>query len=127
TCHTEPGVNDNSSAGTGALRCRADAIAQAGDADHLGAMLAAEECAVLFQPVTDHADAAVLARRRQRVDRAFETVEGVGGAVHAHLECLVVIVSARFTSGHGSLPLDRRRALHGHNPSPALPVPARPS
>jgi hypothetical protein len=93
-CHTEPGVNDNSSAGTGALRRRADAIAQAGDADHLGAMLAAEECAVLFQPVADDADAAVLARRRQRVDRAFETVEGVGGAVHAHLERLVVIVAA---------------------------------
>src|SRR5258705_11891469 len=84
--HTEPGVNDNSSAGTGALRRRADAIAQAGDTDHVGAMLAAEECAVLFQPVTAHTEAAVLARRRQRVTPAVETAQGVDGAVRAHLD-----------------------------------------
>src|SRR5262245_23950317 len=80
----------------------ADAVAQAGDASHLRAMLAAEEGAVLLQPVADDADAAVLAGRRQRVDRAFETVEGVRGSAHAHLERLVVIVPAGFTSGHGS-------------------------
>src|ERR1700754_3385289 len=85
--------------------CRAEAVAKSGDANHLGAMLAAEEGAVLFEAVTDDADAAVLAGWRQRVDRAFEAVEGVGGAVHAHLKRLVVLVSARFASGHGNLPL----------------------
>src|SRR5215510_13856502 len=60
-------------------RRRADAIAQAGYANGLGAVLAA---------------------RRQRVDRAFEAVEGVGGTVHADLKCLVVVVSAGFASGH---------------------------
>src|SRR3979411_538278 len=67
-------------------------------------MLAAEERAVLLEPVTDDADAAVLAGRRQRMDCAFEAVKRVGGAIHAHLERLVVIVSARFASGHGNLP-----------------------
>src|SRR4029453_12518753 len=81
-------------------RRRADAIAQAGYANGLGAVLAAEEGAVLLEPVADDADAAVLAGRRQRVDRAFETVEGVGGTVHADLKCLVVVVSAGFASGH---------------------------
>jgi len=60
-------------------RCRADAIAQAGYANGLGAVLAAKEGAVLLEPVADDADAAVLAGRRQRMDRAFEAVEGVGG------------------------------------------------
>jgi SGNH domain (fused to AT3 domains) len=35
------------------------------------------------------------------MDRALEAVEGVGGAVHAHLKRLVVIVSAGFAYGHG--------------------------
>src|SRR5215831_6502316 len=60
-------------------RRRADAVAQAGYANGLGAMLAAEEGAVLFESVADDADAAVLAGRRQRMDRALEAVEGVGG------------------------------------------------
>src|SRR5262249_53694903 len=81
----------------------ADAVAQAGYANGLGAMLAAKEGAVLFESVADDADAAVLAGRRQRMDRALEAVEGVGGTVHAHLKRLVVVVSTGFTSGHGNL------------------------
>jgi len=84
--------------------CRgADAVAQAGDAGPLGAMLAAEERPFLLEPVADDADAAIVAFRRQRMDRAFEAVEGMGGTVHAHLERLVVVVSAGFTSGHEDL------------------------
>src|SRR5262245_8955469 len=66
-------------------------------------MLAAEEGAVLLESVADDADAAVLAGRRQRMDRALEAVEGVGGTVHADLKRLVVVVSTGFTSGHGNL------------------------
>src|SRR5262249_28038094 len=84
-------------------RRRADPIAQTGDANGLRAMLAAEECAVLLEAVPDDADAAVLAGRRQRMDRALEAVEGVGGAVHGHLKRLVVVVSTSFTSGHDNL------------------------
>jgi hypothetical protein len=63
-------------------------------------MVAAKERAVVFESVTDDADATVLAQRSQRVDRALEAVEGMGLAVHAHLESLVVVVAAGFTSGH---------------------------
>jgi hypothetical protein len=81
----------------------ADAIAQAGHADHLGAVLAAEEGALLLEPVAHDADAAMLACRRQRMNGAFEAVEGVSGLAHRHLKRLVVIVSAGFTSGHDDL------------------------
>src|SRR5262249_24465380 len=105
-------------------RRRADAIAQAGYANGLGAMLAAKEGTVLLEPVADDADAAVLAGRRQRVDRAFEAVEGVGGTVHADLKCLVVVVSAGFASGHDN---PRRGCGCGglrSYPGLAAPVPA---
>src|SRR4029077_2415567 len=57
-------------------------------------MLAAEENPFLLESVAHDADAASLAFWRQRMDRAFEAVEGMGGTVHAHLERLVVVVSA---------------------------------
>jgi hypothetical protein len=100
----------------------ANAVAQPGDANHLGAMLAAEEGAILLQPMPDDADAAILACRCQRVDGAFEAVERVGSTVHAHLKGLVVIVSAAFTSGHddlASLALSR-----DDNPQTVMAVPA---
>src|SRR6516225_7859105 len=84
-------------------RRRADMIAQAGDANGFRAMFAAEEGAVLLEAVPDDADATVLAGWRQRMDRALEAVEGVGGAVHGHLKRLVVVVSTGFTSGHDNL------------------------
>src|SRR5712692_10849049 len=90
---------------------RAYSIAQAHHAFDLGAMLAAEERAFLFESVTDDMDAAVLAGRRQRMDRALEAVEGVGRAVHAHLKRLVVVVSAGFASGHDCLPFGWRMVL----------------
>src|SRR3977135_140774 len=71
-------------------------VAQAEHAFDLGAMLAAEERAFLFEPVTDDMNAAIVAGRSQRMDRAFEAVEGVGRAVHAHLKRLVVVISAGF-------------------------------
>src|SRR5262249_35637137 len=100
-------------------RC-ADPVAQAGDAHDLGAVLTAEERAVLLQPVPDDMDAAVLAGRCQRVDRAFEAVEGVRRAVHAHLKRLVVIVAAGFTSRHGDL---ATRWGWSDNPRAVVPVP----
>ena len=41
-------------------------------------MLAAEEGALLLEPVAENADAALVACRRQRVNGAFETVVGIG-------------------------------------------------
>lgn len=63
-------------------------------------MLAAEEGALLLEAVTDDTDAAMRAGRRQRMDRAFEAVEGVGLAALDHLKRLVVIVPAGFADCH---------------------------
>jgi hypothetical protein len=65
------------------LRRVADAVAQARHAGLLGAMLAAEEGPLLLQSVADDPDAAILACRRQRMNGAFEAVEGViaGGSL----------------------------------------------
>ena len=61
-------------------------------------------CAFLFEPVADDVDSAISAGRSERMDRALKAVEGVSRAVHAHLKRLVVFISARFASGHDSLP-----------------------
>src|SRR5205809_4167073 len=66
-------------------------------------MLAAEEGALLLEPVAENADAALVACRGQRVNGALETVGGMGDPAHAQLERLVVIGPAGFTSGHDDL------------------------
>src|SRR5258705_5510718 len=85
------------------------------DRRHAGvarAARAAEEVSARFHPVAHDLAAAVLARRRQAVDRAFEGVEGMGGAGRHDLERLVVIVTTDFTSSHGrSPPAARIRAF----------------
>src|SRR5215510_9455497 len=50
--------------------------------------------------MADHAATAMFAHRCERMNRAFEAVEGVRASVHHHLERLVVIVPADFTFGH---------------------------
>ena len=75
-------------------------VAQADHAFGLGAMLAAEKCAFLFEPVTDDMNTAISADRSERMDRTLKAIEGVGPAVHAHLKRFVVVISARFTLGH---------------------------
>src|SRR6266511_5201059 len=87
---------------------RSYSVAQADHAFDLGAMLAAEERAFLFEPVTEDMNAAIVASRSQRMDRALEAVEGMGRAVHVHLKRLVVVVSAGFASGHDCLPFGWR-------------------
>src|SRR6188768_2854291 len=66
-------------------------------------MVAAEHAAVRFQPVADDAHLAMLAGGRELVDRALEAVEGVALAALRDLECLVVVVTAGITLGHGYL------------------------
>src|SRR5918997_4502603 len=78
-----------------------DAVARRLGALLGGAVRAAEQAAVGLDAVADHADAAVLAGRRQRVDRALEAVEGVRGARRGHLDGLVVVVAADLTLRHG--------------------------
>src|SRR5260370_28321265 len=86
-------------------------------------MLAAEEGALLLEPVAENAGAVILAFGRARMNGGFEAVEGMGDPAHAHLERLVIIVATGFTSGHDDLAavLAPRHSLY--NPRLAAPVP----
>jgi hypothetical protein len=57
-------------------------VTQARHAFYLGAMLAAEEGAFLFESVTDNMNPAIPAGRGQRMDCTLEAVERVGCAIH---------------------------------------------
>ena len=89
---------------SGAHRGRLHPVAQAANTFFLGAVLATEERAFLFEPVADYVNAAMPASWSECVDRTFEAVKGVRSAVHDHLKGLVVIVSAGFASCHKGLP-----------------------
>src|SRR5947208_4632954 len=60
----------------------------------LGAMSAAKDVADRLDPMPDDLAAAMRARGRHRLDRAFEAVEGHRAATAGDLEGLVVIVAA---------------------------------
>src|SRR5256885_14921129 len=128
----EDGIRDYKVTGvqTCALPISGGAVADA--ALVLGAMSAAKDVAGRLDPVPDDLAAAMRARGRHRLDRAFEAVEGHRAAGALDLERLVVIVAADIASGHcispqkSSCPANggrdgeaqgRRRAL---SPSPAL-------
>ena len=66
-------------------------------------LVAAEHPAVFLQTVTENAHAAMLARRRQALRRAFEAVERVRFSGCDDLKGLVVVVAAHFTSCHDGL------------------------
>src|SRR5687768_9379581 len=70
-----------------------------------GAIGAAEHAAVGFVPMADDLAAAMLAFRRQHVDGALETIEGVRSPCHSDFKALVVVVAAVVTLGHSSPPL----------------------
>ena len=59
-------------------------------------MNAAEDLSVCFDTVTDDSAIAVGANRRQRVDCAFEAIEGVTLSTHNDFKRLVVFVFANF-------------------------------
>jgi hypothetical protein len=50
--------------------------------------------------MTDDADAAMLAGRRERVDRALETVENMSLSSHHYLEGFVVLVATAIAFRH---------------------------
>ena len=76
-------------------------IAKLGNALLLGAVVTTKERAILLKAVADNSDTACRTGWSERMDRALETVVGMGLPVLGHLECLVVIVSASFAFGHG--------------------------
>lgn len=63
-------------------------------------MIATEKSTRLLQSVPDDADTAMSAGRRERMNGALETIEGVRPAVHCDLEGLVIVIAAGFTGSH---------------------------
>jgi len=57
-----------------------------------------------FDTMTYYSTATVIARWRERMDSAFETVECMFAAGNRHFKCLVVLIAANFTSSHVDLP-----------------------
>ena len=90
------------------------AIAQLAFATFARAMRAAENLpAASFHAVTDDFAAAMIAFRRDHLDRAFETIEDMGLTLRCYLKGFVVIVSAVFTFSHNfiSPPKTKLRAV----------------
>ena len=63
-------------------------------------MDATEDLAALLHAVPNDPAVAVRANRRQRVDRAFEAIEGVMLAGHNYFERLVILIFANFACSH---------------------------
>lgn len=68
------------------------------------AVRATEDSAPALDAMADDLAVAVLTHRRQTLDRAFEAVEYVHGALSMYLERQFVVVSAHFAQGHDNLP-----------------------
>ena len=60
----------------------------------------AEDFSVRFHAVANDTAVAVRANRRQRVDRALETIKDVSLSAHDHFERLVIVVLANFACRH---------------------------
>ena len=63
-------------------------------------MDATEDLSIGFHAVADHPALAVRANRCERVDCAFEAIEGVMLAGNDHFKRLVIFIFANFTSSH---------------------------
>src|SRR5207244_6075566 len=91
---------------------------EAGDTDGSSAMGAAEVATRAFNAVADDSAAAMLARRRKRVDRGLEAVEPMRLADPFDLKALVVVVTTQ---------LARRRSIVACVPSPCRRQPDDPA
>ena len=63
-------------------------------------MDAAEDFSALLHTVPDNPAVAVRTNRRERMDRALETIEGVMLAGNNHFERLVILIFASFACSH---------------------------
>jgi hypothetical protein len=65
---------------------------------------AAEALPIRFQSMPNDPAPAMLASRRQRMNRAFKAVKDMALPAHHHFKALVVVVSANFTLCHKNSP-----------------------
>jgi hypothetical protein len=63
-------------------------------------MDAAEDFAALLHAVPNNPTVAMRANRREGMNRALETVEGVVLSGHNHFECLVILIFTNFACSH---------------------------
>jgi len=78
-------------------------VPQLGLAIFFGAMIAAVEDAVFLQAMSENPTTAFFTCWRERLDGAFETIEGVRFTSNKNLEGLVVIIAACLTLSHSRL------------------------
>jgi hypothetical protein len=78
-------------------------VSRFGDSGFARATGAAIKRPVRLDAVPDDFAPAVIANRRQRMDRAFEAVENMLPARRDHLEGEIIVVTANFTLGHINL------------------------
>jgi len=96
-------VDEPAMARMGVTRSTLDAIFQLRCAGRPCTVDAAEDLSVCFDTVADDAAIAVRANRRQRVDCAFEAIEGMTLSAHNDFKRLVVFVLANFAHRHTQL------------------------
>ena len=94
---------------------RSNAVLQLRRAGRACTVDAAEYLSVCFDTVTDDSAIAVRTNSRQRVDCAFEAIEGVALSADNDFKRLVVFVFANFASRHTTL-------LHGRGASRRYPI-----
>jgi hypothetical protein len=82
------------------INTRLDSVAKTFNAFALGAMLATVKCAALLQAMPDNANSTMSAGWCERMNGAFEAVEGMRLAAHRDLKRLVVVIAAGFTCSH---------------------------
>ena len=93
-------VHEGKNGAHGVTRPTLSAVLQLRCAGRACAVHTTENFSVRFDAVADDTAVAVGANRRQRVDCALETVEGVTLSAHDHFKRLVIIVLANFACRH---------------------------
>jgi hypothetical protein len=79
---------------------RSDAIFQLGFASRARAVDATKDLSVGLHTVPDNSALTVRADRRQRMDRAFETIECVMLSGYDHFKRFVIFILANFACSH---------------------------
>lgn len=81
------------------------------DAGLRGTVYAAEHYVVVLHAMAQDATAAMLTRRRQRVDSAFEGIEIITESFHRYLKRIFIRIATGFTGCHAVLQYDQKELI----------------